>query len=184
MELDNIIKERRTVRKFTKHIVSDEEINTIIDAALWAPSWANTQTWEFIIVRDKDQITRITEAYSNTNSARECSLNASALIMACAKTRISGCKNGLQRTKLSSWYMFDLGLAVQNLLLKAHEIGLGTVVVGAMDHEKVKKMLKLPVNYEVVVAIPIGKAAPGGTREAKRKDLKGATHLDFFKNPY
>ena len=80
--------------------------------------------------------------------------------------------------------MFDLGLAVQNLSLKAHELGLGSVIVGSMDHEKIKKMVKLPVNYEVVVAIPIGKPAANSTKEAKRKDLSNMIHLDSFKNPF
>ena len=157
MELDDAIKTRRSVRKFSDYVVTDEDINCLIDAARWAPSWGNTQCWDFIIVQDKIKIEKLTDLYSETNPARKCSYQCSCLIVACAKMKLSGHKNMIPRTKFKEWFMFDLGMALQNLSLKAHDIGLGSVIVGSLDHDQVHKYLELPGDIDVVCVLPIGK---------------------------
>lgn len=157
MELQEAILKRRSVRKFTEESVSDEDLKQIFEAVRWSPSWANTQVWEFIVVRDKALIEAVTGTYTEKNPATKCSLAASALIVACAKTNVSGCYDGKESTSLKNWYMFDLGIAAQTLCLKAHEMGLGTVIVGLMNHEACKKILEVPEGHEVVAVIPIGK---------------------------
>lgn len=179
MELHDAIMKRRSVRKFTDYYVTDAEIKELMEAARWAPSWANTQVWEFIVVRDREVIKSVTETYSGTNPARTCSFAASALVVACAKTKISGCKDGAERTKFREWFMFDLGMAVQNICLRACDLGLGTVVVGSMDHDACAKVLSVPDGSEVVAVLPLGKpveSKPG----PQRKDLKDFVYLDLF----
>jgi len=180
MEFQEAIEKRRSIRRFTDYYVPDEEILAVIEAARLAQSWANTQVWEFIVVRDREIIQKITSAYSETNPSRKCSNDASALIIACAKTGVSGSKGGHDVTKYPTWFMFDMGIAVQNLCLRAHEMGLGTVVVGLMDHDRCKKVLEIPEGYEVVVAIPIGKPATTPKDGPPRKELKSFVHLDQF----
>ncbi len=180
MELMEAVKNRRSVRKFSDHFVTDDEIREVIDAARLAPSWANTQVWEFVVVREKELISRIVETYSETNPARKCSLASSALIVACAKTGVSGSKEGKDVTKFHEWFLFDLGMAVQNLCLRAHEIGLGTVVVGLLSHDACKKLLMLPEGYEVVVVVPIGKPFSPAERVVPRKELKSFVYLNKF----
>ncbi|MFH1320799.1 MAG: nitroreductase family protein [Bacteroidota bacterium] len=184
MELQEAILKRRSVRKFTDHYVTDTEITEILEAVRWAPSWANTQAWEFIIVREKELIERITKTYSEGNPAYKCSMSASALIIGCAKTGISGCKEGKDRTKFTNWFMFDIGMAVQNLCLKSYELGLGTVVVGLMDHDEVKKILSVPDEYEIVVSIPIGKPIEPDKQGPPRKELKEFVYMNKFGNPF
>ncbi len=180
MELDEAIVGRRSVRKYTDYVVSDQEIRSLIEAARWAPSWANTQVWEFIAVRDSDFIEKIVGTYTEKNPATKGSLSASVLIVACAKTGVSGCYDGKDVTKLSNWYMFDLGMAVQNLSLKAHDMGLGTVVVGLIDHEACKKILNVPEGYEVVAVLPVGKPAAPAKSGPPRKDLSGFLYRNRF----
>ncbi|MDY6970471.1 MAG: nitroreductase family protein [Spirochaetota bacterium] len=184
MELQEAILKRRSIRKFTDYYVTDNEIKEVIEAARWAPSWSNYQPWEFIIIRDKQTIEEVTATYSETNPARKCSLAASVLIAVCAKKGVSGCKEGVVKTKYSEWYMFDLGMAVQNLVLKAHEIGLGSVVVGLLDHEACKKALQVPDDYELVVVVPLGKPAVVGKEGPPRKELENIVYLDKFGESY
>ncbi len=184
MELNDAILNRRSVRKFTDHYVTDGEIRDIINAARYAPSWANTQVWEFVVVRERELIKEVTETYSSTNPARPCSFDASALIVACAKTNVSGCKEGKERTKFHEWFMFDLGMAVQTLCLKAHDVGLGTVVVGSMDHDACARALRVPEGYEVVVVIPVGKPAAPSGKAPSRKELRSFVYLDSFGEQY
>jgi nitroreductase len=180
MNLDEAIFGRRSVRKFNDHYVTDEEIRALIEAARWAPSWANTQVWEFIVVRDKALIEQVTGTYVEKNPATRGSLSASALIVACAKDNESGCYGGKDVTRIQKWYMFDLGLAVQNLSLKAHELGLGTVVVGFLDHDACKKILDVPPGYEVVAVLPIGQPLAPAKAAPPRKDPSSFLYLDKF----
>lgn len=180
MELQEAILKRRSVRKFTDEPVRDDELKQIFEAARWSPSWANTQVWEFIVVRDKALIEAVTGTYTEKNPATKCSSAASALIVACAKTNISGCYNGKKSTSLANWYMFDLGIAVQTLCLKAHELGLGTVIVGLMNHEACKKILAVPEGREVVAVIPIGRPVLPLREGPPRKTVAEMVYKDKY----
>jgi len=180
MELQEAILKRKSVRKFTEDVVTDEELRQIFETVRWSPSWANTQVWEFIVVRDKALIEKVTGTYAEKNPAIKCSLAASALIVACAKTGISGCYDGKETTAIKNWYMFDLGLAVQTLCLKAHELGLGTVVVGLMDHEACEKILAVPEGRKVVAVIPIGRPAVPPREGPARRPVSEIVYLNTF----
>jgi len=162
--------------------VTDEELHQIFEAVRWSPSWANTQTWEFIIVRDKALMEK-SPAPIPKNPAIKCSLAASALIVACAKTNISGCYGGKQVTSIPNWEFFDLGIAVQTLCLKAHELGLGTVVVGLMNHEACEKILAVPEGHKVYAVIPIGRPATPPKEGPARKALSEMVFLNDFHKP-
>jgi nitroreductase len=180
MELQQAVLKRRSIRRFTEDGVSDEELRKIFEAVRWSPSWSNTQAWEFIVIRDKDMISKVVGTYSEKNPATKCSLAASALIVVCAKTRVSGCYGGQQSTKYDSWFMFDLGIATQTLCLTAHEMGLGTVVVGLMDHDAAKQVVSLPDGYEVAAVIPIGRPAVEPKEGPTRKAVTDMVHLNTF----
>jgi nitroreductase len=181
MELYDAIMSRRSVRKFTDYYVTDEEINKILESAQWAPSWSNTQCWEFIIVRDRDLMTRIAQTYSETNPGRKCTESASAVIVFCAKSDLPGFKgDGGKLTKFDSWFMFDLGLAVQNMQLTAHDLGLGSVVVGLLDHKKCADLLGVKSPYEVVGVLPLGQPVEFKKVGPKRREISEFTHKDKF----
>ena len=183
MELQEAILKRRSIRRFTEYPVSDEDLRQIFEAVRFAPSWSNTQVWEFIVVRDKSTIEEVVSTYIDKNPATKCSLAASALIVACAKAGVSGCYDGQEATAIHNWYMFDLGLAVQTLCLRAHELGLGTVVVGLMNHDACKKVLSVPDGHEVVAVIPIGKSAVPPREGPPRKLVSEMVYLDTFGKP-
>lgn len=184
MELGEAIRNRRSVRRFTDYIVSDDEIRQLLEAARFAQSWSNTQPWEFIVVRDRGLIEQIVDTYVDRNPATKCSLSASVLLVACARTGVSGCYDGIDVTKFPNWFMFDLGIAVQNLCLKVHELGLGTVVVGFLDHDTCKQILGLPDGYEVVAVLPVGRPDKDSTRSRPRKEIGEFVHLDRYGNPF
>ncbi|MCL1833734.1 MAG: nitroreductase family protein [Leptospirales bacterium] len=181
MELYDAIMSRRSVRKFTDYYVTDEEINKILESAQWAPSWSNTQCWEFIIVRDKDVLMKISETYSETNPARKCTESASAVIVICGKSDLPGFRGEDNRlTKFDSWFMFDLGLAVQNMQLTAHNLELGSVVVGLLDHKRCADLLDVKPPYELVGILPIGKPVEFKKTGPKRREISEFTHKEKF----
>ncbi|HON59631.1 MAG TPA: nitroreductase family protein [Smithella sp.] len=183
MELQEAILKRRSVRKFTEEAVTDDQLRRIFEAVRWSPSWANTQTWEFIVVRDRALIEKIADTYSEKNPARKGSLAASALIVACAKTGVAGCYDGKPVTVIPNWELFDLGIAVQTLCLKAHELGLGTVIVGLMDHKTCEKILGIPEGHQVIAVIPIGYPAAPPKDGPPRKPLSEMVFLNSLGQP-
>lgn len=183
MELQEAILKRRSVRRFTDQEVTDQQLQQIFEAVRWSPSWANTQTWEFVVIRDKELIQKVTATYQmekGTNPATKCSQAASALIVVCAKTGVSGCYGGKETTKFSNWFMFDLGIATQTLCLTAHEMGLGTVVVGLFNHDACKELIDLPEGYEAVAVLPIGHPAAELKSGPPRKAVADMVHVDAF----
>lgn len=156
MDVFEVIKERRSVRNYKEKDVEDEKIKKVIDAARWAPSWANTQCWSFIVVRDDEVKKDLVDALSENNPATGSMTEAPVVIVGCAEKEVSGYKKGEPVTKKGDWYMFDTGLAMQNLMLAAEGLGLGTVQVGSFDASEVEEVLSIPENMTVVTMTPLG----------------------------
>lgn len=159
MEVLEAIKSRRSIRQYKTTPVDDKTIELVLDAARWAPSWANTQCWRFILVRDSKIKTEVASTLRETNRAREAIMNAPVLIVACAELGKSAFSRdtGLPSTdKGEYWFMFDVALAMQNLVLAAHSLGLGTVYVGAFDAKKAASILGVPQGFCVVAVTPLG----------------------------
>jgi nitroreductase len=178
-ELDNIIKERRSIRRFETKAVEDEKLLAILEAARWAPSWGNTQCWEIVVVRDAQQKERLSETLSKKNPATLSVIHAPAVLVLCSESKKSGFYNGQQSTRYQDWLLFDLGLAAQNICLTAHNLGLGTVIVGAFDHAQVEKILGIPDGYEAVAIMPLGYPAHAPSAP-KRKEVSSFVHYDKF----
>ncbi|HEY49832.1 MAG TPA: nitroreductase [Dehalococcoidia bacterium] len=170
MELMQAIKERRSVRKYKPDPVSDEKIDAVLEAARWAPSWANTQCWRFIVVRDPELKERLAGTLKpESNRAIAAIKQAPVTIVACAQLAKAGYYKGEQGTDKGDWFMFDVALAMQNLTLAAHAIGLGTVHVGFFDARAVAELLDVPEGVAVVEMTPLGypdeKPSPPNRRE-------------------
>ncbi len=179
MELMDAITGRRSIRNFEDKSVSDEQIEQILEAVKWAQSWANTQCWEVIVVKDLETKKQLQATLAKGNPATKSMVQAPVVFVLCAKLKEAGYYKGQVTTKFGDWFMFDLGIAAQNLCLRAHELGLGTVIVGLFDHDKVKEILGVPDGYEVVVMIPAG--YPSKVPSApKRKEISEFTHYEKF----
>lgn len=155
-EVIKTIKERRAVRNFEDRPVPDDVLQTVLEAVQWAPSWANTQCWEVVVVKDPEVKANVQEAVPKNNPSRKSIVNAPVVLAMCARLKDSGYKKGEATTKFGDWFMFDLGLACQNLSLAAHALGLGSVMMGLYDHDKAAEALKIPEGYELLVLIPMG----------------------------
>ena len=159
MELITGIKTRRTVRKFTDKPVSKEAINEIISAAAYAPSWKNTQTTRWNIVTDKALIEKIADeaVYGfahNHDIIRNCGCIA---VQSIVKGRCGYERDGSFTTPLGdSWEMYDAVIAAQTFCLAAHDMGIGCVIMGIVDGEKLSEILSLPDTERVAAVIAMG----------------------------
>jgi nitroreductase len=156
MDVMQAIKERRSVRHYKPDQVKPEDLQAVLEAARWAPSWANTQCWKFIVVRDPAMKAKLVTALSPNNPAAAAITEAPIVIAACAETGKSGYKRGEVMTDKGDFFMFDVGIAMQNLVLAAHSLGLGTVHVGNMDGKKAADILGLPPGIVFVEMTPLG----------------------------
>jgi len=156
MDLMDAIKGRRSVRKYKADRVGDETIQKVLEALRWAPSWANTQCWKVIVVKDPKVRSEVSAALSKNNPALSSISEAQILLVLCGTRGISGYYKGEPKTAKGDWLMFDTGLAMENLCLAAHALGLGTVIVGNFDHQRVAEILGVPQSVEVVAMTPLG----------------------------
>ena len=169
MDLMDAIKGRRSIRKYKPDPVSEETLQKIMEAVRWSPSWANTQCWEVIIVKDPNIKSALANTLTKTNPSLSSMTEAPIVLVLCGRKGVSGFKKGEATTVKGDWLMFDTGIAMQNLCLTAHALGLGTVVVGNFDHKKAEEILGVPQSAEVVAMTPLGYPAAEGSAP-KRKE--------------
>jgi len=170
MELMEAIRGRRSIRKYKPDPVPEEVFQVLMDAVRWSPSWANTQCWEVIAVRDANIKSELATALPKGNPALSSITTAPLVLVLCGKKGVAGFYQGQATTVRGDWLMFDVGIAMQNLCLAAHTMGLGTVIVGMFDHKKVESILGVPENVEVVAMTPLGYRATEG-RAPGRKEI-------------
>ena len=173
------IKERRSVRNFEDKDVSGELVEKVLEAVRWCPSWANTQCWEIVVIRDPDVRAAVGEAVPKANPSSKAVKNAPVLLALCGRLNTAGFYKGVKATKFGDWFMFDLGIAAQNIMLAADALGLGTVVVGLFDQDAAARAVNLPDGYELVALFPMG--FPSKIPSApKRKAFGQFVHYDRF----
>jgi nitroreductase len=170
MDLIKAIKERRSVRRFKPDPVSNKDLIEVLEAARWAPSWANVQCWRFVVVTDAAVRESLASTVAPGNRGGEAIKQAPVLIVACSETGKSGLIRGAPGSDKGDWYMFDLALALQNLTLAAHSLGLGTLHVGWFDAGKAAEIINVPPGAAVVELMPLG-YPDGPAAGAPRKSL-------------
>ena len=160
MQLSQAIKERHSVRRFEEKPIPHEEIEKIVELARFAPSWKNTQIARYIIVEDREKI----EALASDACTYGFSFNAKTILSAQAVCVLTYVKNrsGFDRDgsfstpKEDRWQNFDCGLFAGHFILAAHELGIGTVILGYFDEEEIKKIISIPENQAIGCIIPMG----------------------------
>ena len=170
MDLMDIINGRRSIRKYKPDPVPEEVLQKILEAVRWSPSWANTQCWEVVLVKDPKVKSELAATLVKTNPALSSMIEAPLVVVLCGKKGVSGFKKGEATTVKGDWLMFDTGIAMQDLCLTAHSMGLGTVVVGMFDHKKAEEILEVPQDREVVAITPLGYPAAESITP-KRKEI-------------
>jgi nitroreductase len=145
MDTFELISTRRSIRKFTDELVSDDLINKIITAGTRAPSGLNNQPWRFAVIRDselKAEISALTH-YSKIV------LGANVLIAVFLDNSAS-----YDRTKDSQ----AIGACIQNMLLYIHSTGLGAVWLGEIlkNKDKVLELVQGPEDHELMAVIALG----------------------------
>ncbi len=167
-----IFEERRSIRKFEDRPVEEEKLQAVLEAARLAPSWANRQCWSFVVVRDP----AIRQAVSEKLEGNPCQkgvAQAPVLIAACADPGLSG------RQDDQNYYLVDIGITLEHLVLEAWSQGLGTCWIGAFDESVFKPILGVPEEIRLVAMTPLGYPAKWPD-ERGRKPLEEIVFYDRY----
>ena len=159
MEALTCIKERRSIRSFQSEAVDHATVSEIVAAAAYAPSWKNTQITRYTVIEDQQIKEKIaSECVLGFAYNAKTIMNAPQLVVASyVKGRSGFEKDGSYTTgKEDRWQNFDTGIAVQTFCLAAHDKGIGTVILGIFDDEKVAEAINLPEGQTVAALIPMG----------------------------
>lgn len=159
MEAIECIKSRRSVRRFTDEVISDEILMEIVDIAKMAPSWKNTQTLRYVVVRDRAIIDKIKdECVMDFEYNAKTISGCQALVVLVQVTGRCGYERdgSFSTSKENGWEMFDAGIAASTFCLAAHEKGIGSVILGIFDEQKVASAIGLEEGKSVAALIPIG----------------------------
>ena len=171
--------ERRTIRKYSDESVTDAVLQQLYAVVESTQSWANTQCWELVNVRDPQIRNQLQTSVPSQNPTYAAIVNAPVLFALCARKGLSGKIGDKMVSKFGDWFMYDLGLATQNLCLAAHSLGLGAVVVGWFDHNKADAILNTPPGVEVVTLLPIGYRNQKGS-VPQHRPIASFLHIDTF----
>lgn len=159
MEVKECIKTRRSCRSFKEEPISRQVLEEIVSLAAFAPSWKNTQIARYIVVEDKGKIQNIAAdcVLGFEYNAKTLNRCAALLVVTMVKNRSGYEKDGSYTTsKEDRWEMFDAGIAAQTFCLAAHEKGVGSVIMGIFDEEKIGKVIAIPEGQQIAALVALG----------------------------
>jgi nitroreductase len=152
---------RRSIRKYKTEAVEKEKVEALIKAATYAPSSNNRQPWVFIVCDERKAVDSVRATHPYSAMLEE----APVAILVCADLSV------YPKDAVSDIYKLDCAAAVQNILLEAYDLGLGTCWLGVSPYEKrmadLAALFNLPSNIVVHSVIAVG--YPNETKEATRK---------------
>ena len=163
--LMDLVAGRKSVRKYLDKPLKKKEVESCIESARRAPSAHNIQPWRFVVFDDPETKKAFCAQacggiYRNTRFIE----NAPVVVAILAKLDLAA--NRIARlVQGTQYYLLDVGIAGEHLVLRAQELGIGTCWIGWFNARRAKKFLRLPRSYRVVSLVAMGYPAEGATRE-------------------
>jgi len=164
------IERRQSVRNYLDKEIPQDILEKVLEAGRLAPSAKNSQPWKFIIVKDKNLRDELIPACKNQKFVGD----ASIVIVGCATNPSYKMGNG------DYSYSVDLAIALDHMSLQAAALGLGTCWIGAFYQDKVKEVLDIPEEVNVVALLPLGYPEKLSEKR-KRKELAEIVCYDKYK---
>jgi nitroreductase len=148
MDALEVLFTRRSIRQYTDEPVSKENLKTVLEAGMNAPSANNRQPWQFIVVDDRTKLNSIMQVHPYSRMLAQAPL----AIIVCADTTVSG-----------SYWQQDCSAATENILLAARALNLGTVWLGVYPNKQrvngIKKLFNMPEHVEPLNILALGHPA-------------------------
>lgn len=169
MDIMKGLLERRSIRKYTNQIIPDDKIKEILESAMHAPSAANGQPWEFVVIKDKNILNEITKFHPYSNPLKQ----ADCAIVVCGN---------LSKEIFKGLWTQDCSAATENILLAAHGLGIGSLWLGLYPEmsrvESLKKLINAPENIVPFSIVSLGYPAEEKSIESRYDEDK--VHYDTW----
>ena len=161
MSLVDVILSRRSIRSYEKKEVPDEVLSKILEAGRQAPSASNVQPWHFIVLTDCEIKEKLSHGRWNTFVK-----DSAFTVVGCAYV---GDSYG------QKWSTIDTTIALENMVIAAWALGVGSCWIGDFKEEDVKKLLNIPDGWKVIALISFGYPAeqPGSRRKKPLTEIVG-----------
>lgn len=156
MSLMELFNKRRSVRRYAPKPISKEDILKCLEAARIAPSACNSQPWHFIVIDDPVVKARVSERiFSGIYSMNKFAAQAPVLVAVVSEKMKFLAAVGA-KVRDTRYYLVDIGIACEHLVLQAAELGIGSCWMGWFDEKALKQELDLPSNKKVDIVIALG----------------------------
>ncbi len=158
MKAIDMIKKRRSIRKYKPEIVDENVMNEIVDAARYAPSWANSQTARYTFITNEKIIAKIaSEGVKNfAYNKKTLEKTKNVAVLSYVKGKSGKLKDVKEDTFNEKWEIFDAGIACQNFCLAAYTKNVGTCIFGVIDENVIAKLINLPEEESIAAIITYG----------------------------
>jgi len=183
MKLDQILFSRRSVRSFDSKPVNEKDITSIIEAARLSPSACNSQTWRFIFVTRREIIRKICHEGMRPVIPNKWLEQAPLVIVGCSQLDVIANRVGARVTGIE-YYQIDLGIAMEHMVLKATELGLGTCWIGWFDETHIKDILGIPKKIKVSALLAVGYPKDAPPKKKKRKPAEKIAFSEKWGQPF
>ena len=182
MKFDQILRMRRSTRSFDSRPVKAEDVISIVEAARLAPSACNSQTWRFVTVTRPESIRRICHEAMRPVIPNRWLEQAPLVFVGCSQLDVIANRIGSGVTGIE-YYQIDLGIAMEHMVLKATELGLGTCWIGWFDENTLKKILNIPNKIKVSALLAVGYSKDESSRKRKRNPLEKIVYSEKWGQP-
>ena len=153
----DVIKERFSVRKYLDKPVEDEKLQMILESARLAPSASNSQPWHFYVVKDREKIKALSK---NMPLGSKVVINSfvtqAPVVIVATAGPIGLLYKALSYIVNKRWYYLDVAIALEHMVLTAWDLGIGSCWIGWFDEKKVKGLLDIPKDEEVIAMLTLG----------------------------
>ena len=169
VQIAPLIAERWSPRVFDPEFIMDENsVKSLLEAARWAPSCFGDQPWKFVIFHKKDASMWAKALNCLSVDNQNWAMDTSLLICVCAN------KNFKHNDNENKWAKYDSGAASENICLQSTFLGLAAHQMGGFDSDKIRNLANIPVEFDVVSFIAVGKPLAEDLLSNKQHEVEGA----------
>jgi nitroreductase len=174
MDIFQVIRDRRSIRKYKDTPIERDKIEQVLDAARLAPSWKNQQCWRFLVLTEPGNRAKLLDAFPDDNPGKKAIATAPVVVVVCADPAESDVENGIE------YFVADTAIAFEHLCLAAHALGLGTCWMGWYNEGLIKRSLGIPDAIRIVGITPLG-YPDQDPKPRPRKELGEIAFFDQWK---
>lgn len=156
MQFNELVVERRSVRKYKNKPVEKEKLELCLEAARMAPSASNSQPWTYIVVDEPELKEKVAEATYDKLVKFNKFTHSAPVIVVIVLESAKKLTQVASRLKKKDWPLMDIGISAENFCLQASDLGLGTCMLGWFREKRLKELLNIPPKKYVALAITLG----------------------------